>query len=127
MRERDIWIVALDGSPAVQLTDYPGEETNPHWSPDGSMIAFMSDRSGNRDIWVIPAEGGAARQVTFHPGTDRNPRWSPDGTKLAFASDRDGSLDIWTVDMEMQLGAPAEDGPRGSETERLARRPRAGS
>ena len=100
MRERDIWVVPMDGSAAVQLTDDPGEETNPHWSPDGSTIAFMADRSGNRDIWVVPAEGGIATQVTFHPGADRNPRWSPDGAKLAFASDRGGSLDIWTVDME---------------------------
>ena len=108
MRERDIWIVPLDGSPAVQLTNDPGEEANPHWSPDGSTIAFMSTRSGNRDIEVIPAAGGTATQVTFHPGTDRNPRWSPDGTKIAFASDRDGSLDIWVVDLEMQLATPPE-------------------
>jgi TolB protein len=108
MRERDIWIVPVDGSPAVQLTDNPGEDANPHWSPDGSTIAFMSDRGGNWDIWVIPAEGGTARQVTFHPSTDRNPRWSPDGTRLAFASDRDGSLDIWTLDMKLQLGTPPE-------------------
>ncbi len=112
MRERDIWIVPLDGSPAVQLTHDPGEETNPHWSPDGSMIAFMSESSGNRDIWVIPVEGGAARQVTFHPEADRNPRWSPAGRKLAFASDRSGSLDIWTIDMEMQLGTSAGGGRR---------------
>jgi Tol biopolymer transport system component len=106
--DRDIWIVPLDGAPAVQLTNDPGEETNPHWSPDGSTIAFMSDRSGNRDIWTIPAEGGAATQVTFHPGIDRNPRWSPDGRYLAFASDRSGNMDIWTVDMELQAGG----GPR---------------
>ena len=114
MRERDIWILPLDGSPAVQLTDDPGEETNPHWSPDGSTIAFMSDRSGSRDIWVIPAEGGTSTQVTFHPGADRNPRWSPDGRSLAFASERGGSLDIWTIDMEMQLGTPARGERRGS-------------
>ena len=114
MRERDIWIVPLDGSPAVQLTGHSGEETNPHWSPDGSTIAFMSGRSGNRDIWVISAEGGTSTQVTFHPGIDRNPRWSPDGTKLAFASDRDGNVDIWTIDMEMRVGQPTRDRRRGT-------------
>jgi len=87
-----------DGS-AVQLTDFPGREANPQWSPDGSLIAFMAEHSGNRDLWVIPVEGGTALQLTVSPGIDMNPRWSPDGRTLAFSSDRSGNWDIWTVEL----------------------------
>lgn len=103
--ESDVWIVSVDGSDVVRLTDFPGREGNPVWSPDGSRIAFMAEQSGNRDIWIMPAEGGRAVQITFHPGMDANPRWSPDGGQLAFMSDRDGGPDIWIVDLRLQLGS----------------------
>ena len=102
--ESDVWIISLSGGAPRQLTDFPGREGNPVWSPDGTRIAFMAGHSGNRDLWIIPVEGGAATQVTFDPGMDMNPRWSPDGSKLAFASDRSGTTGIWIVDLEMQLG-----------------------
>ena len=86
-----------------QLTDFPGREGNPVWSPDGTRIAFMSGHSGNRDLWIMPEEGGTATQVTFDSGMDMNPRWSPDGKRLAFASDRSGETGIWVVDLERQL------------------------
>ena len=101
--ESDVWIVPLSGGVPLRLTDFPGREGNPVWSPDGTRIAFMAGHSGNRDIWIIPAEGGAATQVTFDPGMDMNPRWSPDGKKLAFASDRSGETGIWVVDLELQV------------------------
>jgi TolB protein len=101
--ESDVWTLPVAGGSLVHLTEFPGREGNPVWSPDGSRIAFMAGHSGNRDIWIIPAEGGQAIQVTFDPGMDMNPRWSPDGKMLAFASDRDGITGIWVVDLEVQL------------------------
>jgi len=98
----DIWVISPDDGSADQLTRFPGREANPQWSPDGSLIAFMSEQSGNRDVWVIPVEGGSATQLTVHPGIDMNPRWSPDGKKLAISSDRSGNWDIWLVDFRMK-------------------------
>ena len=43
------------GDDATQITIHPAYDLNPSWSPDGSQIAFTSDRSGNKEIWVIPA------------------------------------------------------------------------
>jgi hypothetical protein len=54
----DLWIVDRNGSEARRLTTGIGEETNPKFSPDGSMIAFTGEYAGNRDVYIVPAEGG---------------------------------------------------------------------
>jgi len=55
------------------------------WSPDGSQIAFISDRSEGAQIWLIPNSGGEARQLTkLKGGIAGEPVWSSDGTQLAF-------------------------------------------
>jgi TolB protein len=70
------------------------------WSPDGSRIAFSSDRDGDFDIYVIRADGGRVRHVTRTAGVDRAPTWSPDGTLIAFEGgrasfgDRAGPIEI---------------------------------
>jgi Tol biopolymer transport system component len=66
-------------------------------SPDGSKIAFTSNRSGNADIWVVSSSGGRPRQITIDRAEDWGPAWSPDGTEITFASDREGSFDLWAI------------------------------
>ena len=67
------------------------DEEGAVWSPDGSQIAFVSnrtpdpDKNENSDIYVIEAKPGAAmRQLTTWKGTDNSPRWSPDGSRIAY-------------------------------------------
>jgi dipeptidyl aminopeptidase/acylaminoacyl peptidase len=67
------------------------DEGSAAWSPDGSAIAFVSnrtpdpDRNENTDIYIIEARPGAAmRQLTDWKGSDNNPRWSPDGKTIAY-------------------------------------------
>src|SRR5215472_14649547 len=70
-----------------QLTAGTGSDGSPAWSPDGSLIAFVSDRAGAPQVFVIPPDGGEARQVTeLEHGVSGTPAWSPDGTKLVFAA-----------------------------------------
>lgn len=73
-----------------QLTFEPGLESEPTLSPDGSLIAFSSDQSGNFDIWVHSVGEGKPLQVTSSPAHDWQPDWSPNGLSLVFRSEREG-------------------------------------
>jgi dipeptidyl aminopeptidase/acylaminoacyl peptidase len=82
----DIWIVSIDGGPAVRLTTSDAADYHPRWSPDGRTIAFVSTRGGSAQIWTIPADGGEASRLTNISTGASDPVWSPDGTKIAFSS-----------------------------------------
>jgi hypothetical protein len=85
---------ATGGKP-TQLTEDPATDGFPAWSPDGTQIAFTSNRDGNFDIWVMTANGGELRQLTEHPAADQHPSWH-DNT-IAFESDRSTNWDIWVM------------------------------
>jgi Tol biopolymer transport system component len=70
------------------LTHDPGITEWPTWSPDGSLLAFASNRSGDFDIYVRRVEGGQEVNVTSDPGQDYQPAFSPDGNSVAFVSTR---------------------------------------
>ncbi len=95
----DIFTAPIEHGPTRNLTDSSGShEKWASWSPDGSRIAFISDRSGEEEIWVINQDGsGAPLQLTSGGSAMRYaPQWSPDGTRIAF-SDKDGRLFVLTV------------------------------
>lgn len=84
----DIWTVSSTGGPAVPLTVSAAHDFMPVWSPDGTRIAFASDRYGNFDVFVMPAAGGEARRLTFHSADDFPQSFTPDGTAVLFSSAR---------------------------------------
>lgn len=92
----DLSLLAAAGG-GVRLTSNPGEDRDPAVSPDGTRVAFASDRSGNFDVWIVSIAGGEPVQLTSDPASDRDPAWSPDGTRIAFTSDRSGNRDIWVM------------------------------
>ncbi len=75
-------------SQVARLTHDPGLSEWPTWSPDGKLLAFASDRSGNFEIYVRRIEGGHEVNVTNDPGQDYQPAFSPDGQWIAFISTR---------------------------------------
>ena len=87
----DLWIVGREGGVAERLTTGVGTETNPLFSPDGSMVAFTGEYDGNVDIYVVPATGGVPKRITYHPGVDRLLNWTPDGKQILFASGRNSA------------------------------------
>jgi tricorn protease len=84
----DLWLVGRDGGAARRLTSGAGEETDPAFSPDGSLIAFTGEYGGKRDVYVVPAEGGMPRRLTHHPDDDEVVGWTSDGGRVLFRSSR---------------------------------------
>lgn len=78
----DLWRVGVDGGEAVRLTSNIGGETKPHFSPDGSMIAFTGQYDGNADVYIIPRTGGEPKRLTYHPSSDNVTGWTPQGEVL---------------------------------------------
>lgn len=84
----DLWVAEKDGSNPRRLTIDEGIESNPVFSPDGSIIAFSAQYDGNTDVFIIPASGGVPNRLTWHPSSDYVRDFSPDGEKVLFASQR---------------------------------------
>jgi len=84
----DLWRVPATGGTATPLTLHEAYDTTPVWSPDGSLIAFSSDRYGNFDVFVMPAAGGEATRLTFHSADDTPTSFTPDGKAVLFGSAR---------------------------------------
>jgi TolB protein len=65
-----------DGTGQVNLTNNPARDDSPAWSPDGSRIAFTSDRDGNAEVYVMNADGTGQVNLTNNPAGDAYPGWS---------------------------------------------------
>ncbi len=110
----DLWTVPTSGGAPTQLTDMPGREMAPKFSPDGRWIAFEKDYGGTdvRDIWVVPATGGEARRLTEHPLNDSNVSWSPDSRQIYFNTGQFWDNSVAAVDVS--TGEITRVGPGGS-------------
>jgi tricorn protease len=99
----DLWTVPREGGEARHLTNGPGREDNPVFSPDGRTIAFTGEYDGNVDVYTVPAAGGVPRRLTWHPAQDLVLGWSPDGKKILFSSNRESATPgvpaMFTIDV----------------------------
>ena len=83
-QKADIYRKSIGGRTKTQLTNDESQNVMPEISPDGTRIAFASDRNGNWDIYVMSVDGGPAMQVTFDAEHEMHPTWSPDGESVAY-------------------------------------------
>ncbi len=74
----DLWLVDRDGGDAKRLTSHEGTESFPHFSPDGSQVAFSAQYDGNTDDFIVSKDGGEPKRLTFHPDADIVQGWTSD-------------------------------------------------
>ena len=109
----DIFSAPIEKGPTRNLTESSGAHDKwPSWSPDGSQIAFISDKSGEEELYLVPQDGSKpAEQITQGGSAMRySPNWAPDGKRIAF-SDKDGKLYVLTL-ADRKIVEVA-DSPRG--------------
>ncbi|WJG07892.1 hypothetical protein [Aliiglaciecola sp. LCG003] len=75
-----------DGSDTVQLTTDDTNNMSPKISPDGSQIAYLSDRDGKQEVYIMDINGSNQKRLTFNRIEEWNPAWSTDGSKVFFSS-----------------------------------------
>ena len=89
---REIYLMGPDGKDQVNLSNNPADDFDPAISPDGSQIAFVSNRDNGKEggqfIYVMNADGSNVRQLTFENWSDW-PDWSNDGSQITYTSNDD--------------------------------------
>jgi len=98
-RRHDIWIAPVSGGPSIRFTDEPGAHLQPVWSPDGTEIAFVSNRDGRNRIWIKGVSdghpSGAARRLTSWPDWEMSPDWSADGRWFVYIAAGEEYSEAW--------------------------------
>src|SRR5881398_1468440 len=77
-----VWLADVATGQTRRLTEGPGSDRQPRWSPDGATLAFVSTRQNGSQLWILPIAGGEARRVTNLPDGVSDPVWLPDGGGL---------------------------------------------
>jgi Tol biopolymer transport system component len=114
----DIVTVEPTGANEINITAPPGrfqEDRAPSWSPDGSMLVFMSQWNESCcepwEIWGVNRDGSGLTNLTQHPRDDMFPNWSPDGTEILFSSNRDSDFGLDIYSMPAPTVLPPEAAP----------------
>ena len=92
-----IFSVNIDGSGLKKLTDDPGGEYAPNYSPDGNTILFTSDNEGNEELFLMDSNAGNMRNITNNAAKDFYGSFSPDGKNIVFSSSRNSPPDIYIL------------------------------
>ena len=98
----NVWVKDLGRDTRLRLTQDPGWDAFPVWSPEGSRIAFSSAREGSRTLFLQSADGSGSAERLLAPGNPRWPTsWSPNGAWLAYQEeDPQTGMDVSLLDME---------------------------
>jgi Tol biopolymer transport system component len=93
------WIMDLNGRNFTRLTTDTASHESPTWSPDGSRMAFESNRGGRAGIWILEANGTTV-PVNTGLAAEFGPRWSPDAKRLVFSSPIAGMMQLFSINAD---------------------------
>ena len=98
--DSSLYLMNADGTNITQLTNVPGADFDPAWSPDGDRIAFTSIRDGNKQIYTLDVASLAVTRLTRTESEidTSQPAWSPDGTMIAYMVKRVDTYQVWVMD-----------------------------
>ena len=101
---KEVYVMDADGGNQTRLTRNNATDSATSWSPDGSQIAFASNRDNssayNFDIYVMNADGSNVRKIVDDREYDAEPKWSPDGKKILFVTGRNGNFDVYEANTD---------------------------
>lgn len=96
-----ISIANIDGSNVIKLTSDESNNMSPKISPDGSQIAYLSNRDGNQEVYVMDIDGTNQKRLTINSVVEWDPAWSTDGSKVFFSSDNvHGFYDLYKANKD---------------------------
>jgi len=111
-----LWRQKLGSTEAVQLTDGPGYDNEPDWSPDGKRILYTSYRNDALELWVLELATGRTQALVANGAANLDARWSPDGSKVAFVSTAfHGRFHVFVVPVANANGSPSGEPVRITE------------
>ncbi|MFV1858858.1 MAG: protein kinase [Anaerolineales bacterium] len=101
-----IYLVNVDGTGLVALTNLPDGACQPFWAPDGRALVFTTPCAGSQEtypgagLWILDMENFQPQPLQTTPGGDYDPSWSPEGERIAFASERGGRPQIYSTNLD---------------------------
>ena len=118
----DLYTLPITGGTARRITQGPAYDSQPAYSPDANMIAFVSDRDGADNLWVAKADGTGAKQLTHEREAElASPAWTPDGDYVVISRQAQGArtYELWMYNVHGGSGVqvtkartgPAPAGP----------------
>jgi Tol biopolymer transport system component len=117
----DFDLYVMEGTTTKRIVASPADDITPAYSPDGSRIAFVSERDGNREVYVCDPDGNAQVNISKNAAMDIHPSWSRDGKHMLFSSNRGNSspddYDIWQMNED---GSDPKQITRGPEIDTYA-------
>jgi len=120
----DIVVLDLASGRARRLTDGNGINTEPSWNPNGTQIAFTSDREGGPQVFLMQDDGSNLRRLTGEGLYNASPAWSPNGAMLAYVSRFEGKFDLFVYKLgegkayQITTGVSTSESPAWSPDER---------
>ena len=107
-----LWIYPANGSAPWQMTSGTAFDHQPRWSPDGQLLAFLSDRAGPTQLFLIARNGGEARQLGSLDGSVSDFEWNPDGRGLLVLVSLRVDPNLRGARAAPQAGSPPGNGPQ---------------